>query len=109
VLMALRDGLAVEAERLHADAGGMTIGRHPPPYRRRRGDRPDVPLTAPGTSDPAGLRRWLREWQVREGRCQPRTHRERALAETGAQERAKLARVRYSDRVSLLPGLLPPR
>lgn len=33
------------------------------------------------------MRRWLREWQVREGRVRPRSARERAIAATGGKER----------------------
>jgi transcriptional regulator with XRE-family HTH domain len=109
VLMAAHDALNAEAERLFADSGGMRFaGRYPPPYRRCRGDPLDVPVTAPETGDLPALRRWLGEWQVREGRREPRTRRERAIAETGARERAKLAAAGYPERVRFFPGL-PPR
>jgi hypothetical protein len=104
-LSGLHSELHAEADRLYADAGAMNFARHPPPYCRRRGDPPDVPVTPPDTSDLGALRRWVHEWQVREGRREPRTRRERALAKTGARERAKLAAVGSPDQVRFFPRL----
>jgi hypothetical protein len=81
--------LAGEERALFAEAGNFAHGVPLP--RRQLGDRPDVPVVPPEGTGLAGLGRWVREWQVREGRRPPRTARERAISATGAAERARVA------------------
>jgi hypothetical protein len=83
-LMGLSDELSDEADRLQADVGTRVGGTVP---RRWRGDPVDVSPFPPPLSNVAGVRRWVREWQVREGRAGPRSTRERAIAVTGSAER----------------------
>lgn len=87
-LMALSDQLQAESDLLWADPGGRL---HGPPPRRWRGDPPDVSPNAPPLGDLAAVRRWLRAWRVREGRLEPRSARERAIAVTGSAERQAIA------------------
>jgi transcriptional regulator with XRE-family HTH domain len=63
-LMDLSEELREESGRLAADVGIRVVGVPP---RRWRGDPPDVSPFAPPAADLAAVRRWVREWQVREG------------------------------------------
>lgn len=84
----LDGALRAESAVLLTDSGGRVEGL--PARRRVRGDPVDVPVAPPEGADLVGLWRWLREWQVREGRREPHTARERAIVVTGAVERARL-------------------
>jgi hypothetical protein len=88
-LLDLSDALQAESELLFTDAGGSIWKATP--LRRYRGDPPDVSPYPPSLGDLRAVRRWLWEWQVREGRLRPRSARERAIAETGARERRKVS------------------
>jgi transcriptional regulator with XRE-family HTH domain len=83
-LLDLLHALDEESARLAADAGGRVVATPP---QRRRGDPPDVSPFASSATDLSVVWRWMREWQVREGRIQPRSARERAIAQTGVRER----------------------
>ena len=83
-LLGVAGELRDEAEHLEADVG-IPVRATPPP--RWRGDPPDVSPYAPPLGDLRAVRRWLREWRVREGRLAPRSAREHAIAVTGARER----------------------
>jgi transcriptional regulator with XRE-family HTH domain len=99
--------LRTESAVLLADSGGRV--ERLPARRRVRGDPVDVPVAPREGADLAGLWRWLREWQVREGRRQPRTARERAIAATGAAERARLrSHPEPVSRLCWLPDLDAP-
>jgi transcriptional regulator with XRE-family HTH domain len=78
-----------ESARLRCE-GGIRVADCVPP-RRWRGDPADVSPFAPGLTDFIAVRRWLREWQVRESRARPRSERERGIAATGIREREKVA------------------
>jgi transcriptional regulator with XRE-family HTH domain len=87
-LLGLVGELRHESGRLAGDSGVRIAGVQPP--RRWRGDPADVSSTPPPLADLAAVRRWLRAWQVREGRRQPRTLLEREIAATGSRERQKV-------------------
>jgi transcriptional regulator with XRE-family HTH domain len=82
-LMCLSDALRAEGDLLEKAAGAFW---RVTPVRRWRGDPVDVSPHPPSLADLRAVRRWLWEWQVREGRLRPRSARERAIAETGARE-----------------------
>jgi hypothetical protein len=86
----LGTALRGEADRLQEDAGTVFCGQASP-LRRWRGDPPDASLEPPPLADLSAIRRWLREWQAREGRLAPRSARERAIAATGSAERQAIA------------------
>jgi transcriptional regulator with XRE-family HTH domain len=86
-LMDLHDALGDEYELLSKEAGSII---HVAPPRRHRGDPVDVSPVAPPLDDLLAVRRWLDEWRVREGRQEPRSARERAIAETGELERRRV-------------------
>ena len=79
--------LREESDLLKREVGTLVGGTVPP---RRRGDPVDVSPHPPPAGNLPAVRRWLWEWRVREGRLQPRSARERAIAETGARERQKV-------------------
>jgi len=88
-LLRLSDALRAESRLLEKDAGGILRGAAP--LRRWKGDPADASLCAPPMGGLRGVWRWLWEWQCREGRLRPRSARERAVAETGARERRRIA------------------
>ena len=103
----LDSALRAESAVLLADNGGRIEGL--PARRRGRGDPVDVPVAPPEGADLAGLWRWLREWQVREGRREPGTARERMIAVTGAAERVRFhAHPEPVSRLCWLPDLDAP-
>lgn len=81
--------LREESDLLKREVGTLVRGTVPPP--RRRGDPVDVSPHPPAAGNLPAVRRWLREWRVREGRLQPRSARERAIAATGERERQKVS------------------
>lgn len=84
-LLAAADELQDEARQLGASAGVRVTGT---PATRRRGDPADVSPFAPADlGDLRAVLLWVRGWQVREGRREPRSARERAIAATGERER----------------------
>jgi transcriptional regulator with XRE-family HTH domain len=100
----LGDALRAESALLLAGSGGRVEGL--PCRRRMRGGPVDVPAVPPEGADLSGLWRWVREWQVREGRREPRTARERAIAATGAAEQSRLrAHPEPVSRLCWLPDL----
>jgi len=85
----LVDLLHEESRQLVADGGTPIYGASVP--SRRRGDPPDADPVPPSAANLHAAREWVRGWQVRQGRVNPRTGRERAIAASGASERASVA------------------